>query len=146
NTSYWIESQADKDKGIAGWQDITTRTNRTRSTASTDYAFFAKDDYKLSKDVTLNLGVRYEYYAPPYLRSGLTTTIAGLGDGLFGASRGAGGQSFNSWLQPGNIFLTNYGNNLPAGATPLECKKGVQQSSLLPVSTCDPNTLSGIDF
>jgi hypothetical protein len=147
NTQYWIENQADKDKGIAGWQDVTTRTNRFRNTVSTDYAFFAKDDYKLTKDLTLNLGVRYEYYSPPYLRSGLTATFAGLGDGMFGASRGAGGQLFNSWLQPGNLFLTNYGNAATlTGATPLECKAGVQQSLLLPVSTCDPNTLSSIEF
>ena len=32
NTPYWIESQADKDAGLAGWQDITTRSNRYRST------------------------------------------------------------------------------------------------------------------
>ena len=42
NTPYWIESQADKDAGLAGWQDITTRTNRYRSTKATDWAFFAK--------------------------------------------------------------------------------------------------------
>ena len=90
NTPYWIESQADKDKGITGWQDITTRSNRYRSTKSTDYAFFAKDDYKLSTNLTLNLGVRYEYFSPPYLGSGLTVSLADLGNGMFGASRGAG--------------------------------------------------------
>src|SRR4029453_13862460 len=99
NTPYWIESQADKDAGIAGWQDITSRTNRYRSTVSTDYAFFAKDDWKVSQNVTLNLGVRYEYFSPPYLGSGLTVSLADLGDGMFGASRGAGGQLFVSWLQ-----------------------------------------------
>ena len=48
--------------------------------------------------------MRYEYYSPPYLKSGLTATIADLGDGLFGASRGAGGQLFDNWLQPGNLY------------------------------------------
>jgi hypothetical protein len=146
NTPYWIESQADKESGIAGWQDITTKGNRIRSTASSDYALFAKDDFKLSSSLTLNLGLRYEYYAPPYLRSGLTATIADLGSGLFGAGQGAGGQLFNNWLQPGNLFLTNYGNVLPPGATPLDCKVGVQQSPLLPVSTCDPNRVTSIEF
>ena len=146
NTPYWIESQADKDAGIAGWQDVTTRSNRFRSTKSTDYAFFAKDDYKIKTNLTLNLGVRYEYYSPPYLGSGLTVSLANLGDELFGASRGAGGQLFDNWLQPGNLFLTNYGNALPAGAIPLECKPGVRQSALLPESTCDPNTLTTLEF
>ena len=90
--------------------------------------------------------MRYEYYAPPYLRSGLTATIANLGEGLFGAGQGAGGQLFDNWLQPGNLFLTNYGNTLPAGASPLDCKVGAQQSSLLPVSTCDPTRVTGDEF
>ena len=148
NTPYWIESQTDKDAGIAGWQDITTRNNRYRSTVSTDYAFFAKDDYKISNSVTLNLGVRYEYYSPPYVKSGLTVATSDLGDGMFGASRGAGGKMFDSWLQPGNLYLTNYGNAgaLAPGAIPLDCKPGVRQSALLPVSTCDPSTLTSLEF
>jgi len=146
NTPYWIESQADKDAGLAGWQDATTRSNRYRSTAATEWAFFAKDDFKLSKSVTLNLGLRYEYYSPPHLGSGLTVAPVDLGTGLFGVSRGAGGKLFDNWLQPGNLYLTNYGNTLPAGATPLDCKTGVQQSALLPVSTCDPKMLTALEF
>src|SRR6185436_18115127 len=146
NTPYWIDSQANKDAGISGWQDITTGTNRFRSQSSTEWAFFGKDDYKISRSVTLNLGLRYEYYSPPHLGNGLTIGLADLGNGLFGASRGAGGQLFDSWLRPGNLYLTNYGNALPAGAIPLECKPGVQQSALLPVSTCDPKTLTAIEF
>jgi hypothetical protein len=146
NTPYWIQSQENANAGIAGWQDITTQNNRYRSTFSTDYAFFAKDDYKVRKDLTLNLGVRYEYFSPPYLGNGLTVSLDDLGNGMFGASRGAGGKQFDNWLQPGNLFLTNYGNALPAGATPLDCKPGVTQSALLPVSTCDPNTLTKLEF
>src|SRR5262249_42643418 len=73
-TWYWIDSQPNKDGGIKGWQDVTTENNRYRSTISRDYAFFVKDDFKVSKTLTLNLGVRYEYYAPPSLKNGLTAT------------------------------------------------------------------------
>jgi hypothetical protein len=150
NTPYWISSANDAAQGISGWQDITTQSNRLRETASSDYAFFAKDDFKIRPSLTLNLGVRYEYYAPPYLRDGLTSAIIGLGDGLFGAgqSSAAGGQLFNTWLAPGNLYLTNYGGAaaIPAGGTALDCKSGMQQSTFLPTSTCDPNSLTTIQY
>ena len=86
--------------------------------------------------------MRYEYYSPPYITSGLTSTTVDQGNGLFGASRGAGGALFDNWLQPGNLYLTGYGNNaglLAPGRTHfLECVPGVQQPGL-PVSNCDPN-------
>jgi hypothetical protein len=150
NTPYWISSASDAAQGINGWQDITTQSNRFRNSASSDYAFFVKDDYKIRPSLTLNLGLRYEYYSPPYLKDGLTSAIIGLGDGLFGASQSpaAGGQLFNSWLQPGNLFLTNYGSGIaiPSGGTPLDCRTGVQQSTFLPTSTCDPNSLTTIQY
>jgi hypothetical protein len=150
NTPYWISSANDATQGIAGWQDITTASNRFRNSVASDYAFFAKDDYKIRPDLTLNLGVRYEYYAPPYLKGGLTSSIIGLGDGLFGASQSAaaGGQLFNNWLQPGNLYLTNYGSGaaIPAGGAPLDCKPGLTQSPFLPTSTCDPNSLTTIQY
>ena len=155
NTPYWIDSQANKDAGIAGWQDITTGTNRIRSQSSTEWAFFAKDDYKLSKSVTVNLGLRYEYYSPPHLGSGLTVALADLGNGMFGVSRGAGGKMFDNWLQPGNLFLTNYGSTAKAydGTTlsatnALSCSPGKLQAGMpaYATSTCDPSTLTSLQF
>ena len=149
NTPYWISSANDAAQGIAGWQDVTTQTNRIRNSASSDYAFFVKDDYKIRPSLTLNLGLRYEYYAPPYLEDGLTSALIGLGSGLFGAgqSAAAGGQLFNNWLQPGNLYLANYGSGtaIPAGGMPLDCKNGIQQP-FLPMSTCDPNSLTTIQY
>jgi hypothetical protein len=146
---YWAENFTDTSKGLEGWQDTSTQFNRIRKTVSSDFAIFGKDDFKLSPRLTLNLGVRYEYYSPPYITSGLTSTIVDQGNGLFGASRGAGGALFNNWLQPGNLFLTGYGNNaslLASGHTQfLECVSGVQQPGL-PVSNCDPNQLTNIEF
>ncbi len=146
---YWIENHDDVAGGV--WQDTTTRFNQYRETVSSDYAFFGKDDYKLTPSLTLNLGLRYEYYSSPYVRSGLTSTTLDQGNGLFGASRSAnaGGQLFDSWLQPGALYLTGYGNNaasLAPGTSFLDCKPGVQQSALLPVSTCDPSLITDIEF
>jgi hypothetical protein len=65
------------------------------------------------------------------------------GNGLFGVGRPASGDVFSNWLAPGNVFLTGYGTN---PGTPLQCKPGLQQNASLPVSTCDPNLITTIEF
>jgi hypothetical protein len=43
--------------------------------------------------------------------------------------------------------LTGYGSNpFAAGLLPEDCRTGVQQNTLLPISTCDPGSLSSIQF
>jgi hypothetical protein len=86
--------------------------------------------------------VRWDYYPSPYLSGGLTTTLAGQGDGLFGAARtGLAGDPFERWLAPGDVFLSGYGD---AGL--LECATGVSNGPNLPASNCDPSLLSSPEF
>ena len=150
NTPYWAENYAQVSAGTAGWQDVTTQQQRIREMVFTDYAFFAKDDFKLTKDLTLNLGIRYEYYTPPYITSGLTSTVLDQGLGLFGVGRGLGA-SFDNWLQPGNLFFTGYGTNgtgagtngLGSAAISLNCSTTAVGTfaARLPAPNCDPNGL-----
>src|SRR5262249_66641 len=111
DTLYWAENFAQVSLANKGWQDITTQQTRIRDLVYNDYFFFAKDDLKVKPSLTLNLGVRYEYYAPLYITSGLTSTVVGQGNGLFGVGRGAGGKLFNNWLSPGNLYFIGYGTN-----------------------------------
>ena len=136
------------------WEDVSTAGRRMKKQIHQEWSGFAKDDYKITKRLTLNLGVRWEFYASPYIEGGLTSTIIGSGFGAFGATRTAQAslEQFNKdpfayWLQPGNLYLTGYGSNpFAAGLVPEDCKVGVQQNPLLPTSTCDPNSLSSIQF
>ena len=89
----------------------------------------------------------YDYFGSPYIGSGFTSAAVDLGAGLFGNSRPDSGGLFDDWLRPGNTYLTGYGNGPGvSGANALVCAKGVTQSALLPVSTCDPSKLTQIEF
>src|SRR5204863_3088670 len=73
-------------------QSLITNTIKQR-----EFDFFVKDDYKVAKSLTLNLGVRYEFYGVPYSASGLTAAPIGGGAAAFGIS----GRDFSSWMKPG---------------------------------------------
>jgi hypothetical protein len=144
--TYWINSYDDVKNGT--WHDTndqTTGGRKYRPVDEKEYSFFFKDDWKITRALTLNLGVRYEFYGAPYIPTGFTSTAAGQGLGLFGIGGTTGGNIFGNWMAPGSIYLTGYGPNTTV-ATALTCASGVSQSSLLPTSSCDPSKLTNIEF
>jgi hypothetical protein len=82
--------------GVA-WNDPSTEPYKIRDFHQNEIGSFFKDDWKVSNKVTLNLGLRWDYYGPPYEKSGLAATLKDGGAGLFGIS----GRNFSGWMSPG---------------------------------------------
>jgi len=84
-------------KKLDAFDDYRTTPFQTKELKQTEFDFFIKDDYKVHKNLTLNLGVRYEWYGVPFVGSGLTVAPQGGGSALFGVS----GKDFSGWMNPG---------------------------------------------
>jgi hypothetical protein len=62
-----------------------------------EWYFFIKDDWRISRSLTLNIGMRYELFQVPQEKNGKATSLVGGEAGLFGIS----GTNFGSLFQPG---------------------------------------------
>ena len=84
-------------QNLSRFEDLTTQSKRDRDFRQHEWSAFFKDDWKVDKRLTLNLGLRYEYYGSPFEAHGLTAAPVGGGNAVFGYS----GRSFADWFSPG---------------------------------------------
>ena len=73
--------------------------NRVKDFHQNEWGAFFKDDWKIRPDLTLNVGVRYDFYGVPWEIQGRNAVPVGGSAGLFGIS----GTSFADMWQPGRI-------------------------------------------
>ena len=96
------------------WNDITKGEElQAYQLQNMEFSFFFKDDWKVTSDLTLNLGVRYEYYGIPYNWNGWTPALSGGAENVFGLSRGGGWENWMNNRQyvyddPGPIMKYEY--------------------------------------
>lgn len=84
----------------ARWNDFEAGEQEYAYTISNqEFSWFFKDDWKLTSDLTLNLGVRWEYYGVPHASDGRTLGLKGGSKSAWGISKQ--GDFFNngkSWV------------------------------------------------
>jgi hypothetical protein len=71
-----------------GDQDFVPQT-RIKDYHQNEWGAFFKDDWKIRPDLTLNLGVRYDWYGVPWEANGMHALPVGGASGLYGITAGA---------------------------------------------------------
>jgi len=112
--AYYMQNPTKLD----AFEDYRTFPARIRDYHENEFSFFFKDDWKALKSLTLNLGLRYDFYGSPYEASGLMPLPVGGGNAIFGIS----GRGFADWMKPGVrgelTTMQFVGKNSPKPGTP----------------------------
>jgi hypothetical protein len=92
NNEYFLNRPTD-----TSFADFRTSNLIPNTVLQREFDIFGKDDYKVNKNLTLNLGFRYEWYGVPFSPVGLAAAAVGGGAAGFGIS----GRDFSGWMNPG---------------------------------------------
>jgi hypothetical protein len=92
---YWINTPADKD-----WSDYTKNVFFYREHHANQWSSFFKDNWKVTRNLTVNLGMRFDFYGTPY------------------ESHGLGGKVVNPFGLSGTNFANAFGNRSTSPGQP----------------------------
>jgi hypothetical protein len=79
------------------FEDYKTFPSRIRDTHRNEFSMFFKDDWKVLPSLTLNLGMRWDWYGSIYDGFGMMPLPTGGPEAIFGIS----GRSWDGWWNPG---------------------------------------------
>jgi Carboxypeptidase regulatory-like domain len=79
------------------WRDFRNNEFITTTVIQTEFSTWAKDEWKVTRNLTLTPGIRWDYTGVPYLDNGTTVGLVGGGASAFGIS----GRDFTGWMNPG---------------------------------------------
>jgi len=100
------------------FDDYKTYPWRVRDFHNNEASLYVKDDWKIQKSLTLNLGLRWDYFGVPYETHGLMAAAGGGPEAIWGIS----GTGFQDWMKPGvrgsNTTSAYVGKNSPNSSTP----------------------------
>ena len=84
-------------KNLDRFEDYKTFPARIRDTHRNEFSFFFKDDWKVLPSLTLNLGLRWDWYGSIYDGFGMMPLPTKGPEAIFGVS----GRSWDGWWNPG---------------------------------------------
>ena len=82
---------------VADWADFRDGEFFPTRTVQPEFSAWAKDEWKISRNLTLTPGIRWDYFGVMYLDSGLTSGLVGGSAAAFGIS----GRDYTGWMNPG---------------------------------------------
>jgi hypothetical protein len=93
-TQFYYMQDPNKLDSFESW---LTYPQRVRDTHRNEFSMFFKDDWKVRTSLTLNLGIRWDYYGSIYDGFGMMPQAIGGGSAIFGVS----GRSWDGFWNPG---------------------------------------------
>jgi Carboxypeptidase regulatory-like domain len=95
---YYIDNpNVSNPPAISDWKDFRNNEFITTKVIQTEFSAWAKDEWKVTRNLTLTPGLRWDYSGVPYLDNGTTVGLVGGGGAAFGIS----GRDFSGWMNPG---------------------------------------------
>ncbi|HEY6343461.1 MAG TPA: TonB-dependent receptor [Bryobacteraceae bacterium] len=111
---YWVNSPS-----ATNWENYQNGFLVPRDNHDNAWSGFFKDNWKVTKDLTVNLGLRYDWFGTPYMSQGLGGRWVGGAGGLFGISGNSFANTGTPYTNSGSLSQAFFvGENSPhPGAT-----------------------------